>query len=202
MVPHSNKPESERAPRSVRGALFLDYVRMIRANKSVDWSRHLLTEDLVLTGQRILSEGWYPIASFERLGNAILDEIACGNLDLVRSWGRYSVDGLWRLYPDLVLPGDPVESLMRLRVLRGSFFDFPALDVRTLTMKKVLVAVDYGMGNKAEEAAGYQTMGVLERVVELAGGSEVRARFREKKWEGDERSLLELGWRPPSSRQE
>jgi hypothetical protein len=95
------------------------------------------------------------------------------------------------------MEGDPVESLQRLRVLRGTFFDFQALEVLSLTMKRASVGISYYMGRKAEEAACHQTMGVLERVVELSGGSQVTADLPERAWDGNERTLLDLKWRPP-----
>src|SRR6185436_14336279 len=57
-----------RAMRQVRGVLLVDYVRMLRSQKSVDWSRHLEPQDLQYLETHIDPAGWYPMATFERMG--------------------------------------------------------------------------------------------------------------------------------------
>jgi hypothetical protein len=179
---------------SVKGILFLDYVRMIRGHKGVDWSSHLTAEDLGFVSSRIDANAWYPMASFERMGNAILKEIAGGNVDAARLWGRFQVDSVRALTPTLVAFGDPVETLMRFRVLRSTFFDFDALSISSLIDGHATVNVRYHMGLIAEEAASYQTMGFFERLVEVAGGSNVHARFTRSLWCGDQETVFEIDW--------
>jgi len=180
--------------RQVRGVLFLDYVRMLRRQKGVDWSEHLAPEDLPYLSTTIDPGAWYPMASFERLGNAILRVVANGELLPVRLWGRYSADQLRADKPSLVAPGDPIETLNRFRVLRSTYFDFDALEVLMLHDGAAEIAISYFMGMLAEEAASYQTMGFFERQLELAGAKEVDARFRLCAWAGDERTVLTLRW--------
>jgi len=183
--------------RRVKGVLFLDYVRMLRARKGVDWSRHLPPEDhLYLRGQ-VEPNAWYPMATFERLGNLILAEIAGNSLDAVRMWGRLSVDQLRMEYPMLVEPLDPVETVGRFRVLRATFFDFQALHVPLLTEGQAQVHINYQMGPTAEEAASYQTMGFFERLLELSGVEQVFAGFSAKRWSGAEMTVLDLEWKMP-----
>jgi hypothetical protein len=174
--------------------LFLDYVRMVRARKDLDWSTQLSADELRFVNAKIDLDAWYPMPVFERLGNAILALVAADQMELVRLWGYHSVDGLCAKEPDLLAAGDPVESLMRFRVLRSTFFDFEALQVPMLVPDEAQVVIAYGMGNPAEEAASWQTMGFFQRLLELAGGTEVRADFIEKSWAGDARTLLVLAW--------
>jgi hypothetical protein len=179
---------------NVKGILFADYVRMIRSNKRSDWSEWLLPEDLTYLRQTIEANAWYPMASFERLGNAILAVIARNDLEAVRMWGRYSVDALVRSQPMLLAPGDAVETLNRFRVLRATFFDFEALTIPLLHDGEAQVVVEYHMGRIAEEAASMQTLGFFERLLELAGAQGVEGRFRSRSWTGDERTLIDLTW--------
>jgi hypothetical protein len=180
--------------RNVKGVLFSDYVRMLRGHKGVDWSTRLTPEDLVLLRSKIEPNSWYPMESFERMGNAILAEIAHDHLDLVRIWGRLSIDALRAATPDLVAEKDPVETLMRFRVLRSTYFDFEALAIPTLSVGEASVVIRYHMGPTAEEAASYQTMGFFEQLLEVAGATNVYAGFKERSWMGDARTLLELSW--------
>lgn len=180
--------------RHVRGSFFADYVRMIRRRKDVDWGRFLGASDLEYLRQQIDGDGWYPMAAFERLGNAILAGIDSATLDAVRMWGHLSVTGVAAANPALIAQGDPLESLMRLKVLRASLFDFAAFDIPMLSNGHAHVVVNYRMGASAEEAACYQTMGFCEGVVSLAGGTGISAQFRERSWRGDARTLIDLQW--------
>jgi hypothetical protein len=180
--------------RRVKGVLFADYVRMMRGNKHVDWASLLPPEDFAFLKTRIEPDGWYPMESFERMGDVILAMVACGNLDAVRMWGRFSVDQLVAAQPNLLAPGDPVETMHRFHVLRGTYFDFEALDVLEVTDREAKVVIRYHMGPSAEEAAAYQTMGFFERLLEVGGAESISARFVEKSWAGDPRTLLDLSW--------
>ena len=186
--------------RQVKGSLFVDYVRMMKARTDVDWSRHLEPEDLPYLQQRIDPGAWYPMATFERLGLAILKVIAGGDVQAARAWGRSSVEPLAALQPGLLVEKDPRESLMRFQVYRRTFFDFEAAIVTVLHDTEVRLRIAYGMSPLAEEAASCQAMGFFERLVELAGGLAVTARFAEESWRGAATTTLVLSWKlPPPS---
>jgi hypothetical protein len=178
----------------VRGVLFADYVRMIRSRRDVDWNRHLPKEDMALVTTRVKMEEWYPMESFERMGNAILKEIAKLDVEMVRAFGRFSVSALREDNPTLVSEGDPIETLMRFRVLRATFFDFEALTVRSLVDGHAEIAIRYHMGKMAEEAASYQTLGFFEGLLEAAGALGVKGRFTSQSWSGDKDTIVDLRW--------
>jgi hypothetical protein len=187
---------SERVGRQVKGVLFADYVRMIRGHKGVDWSGELAPEDLPFLQTRIEPAAWYPMETFERLGVAILRHVANGDMNAVRMWGRFSVDQLRALNPTLLAVGNPAETMMRFRVLRSTYFDFEALEIPMLLDDEAHIVISYYMGSTAEEAASYQTMGFFERLLELAGARDggIAAKFVERSWAGDPRTLLSLRW--------
>lgn len=184
-----------RALRQVKGILFVDYVRMLRGHKGVDWASRLPSEDLSYLTAHIDPDGWYPMATFERLGNQILHYVAQDDLQAVRMWGRFSVDVLRSKYPMLLAPGDPIETINRFRVLRATFFDFDALEIPLLHDDEAEIVIGYHMGMPAEEAASMQTLGFFERLLELAGARNVDCRLRERSWLGDPRTLLALSWK-------
>ena len=180
--------------RQVKGILFLDYVRMVKAHKGVEWSALLDPDDLRYLKDPIDITAWYPMATFERLGNAILRFVAGNQMFPVQLWGRYSASQLHATHPMLLAPNDPVETLNRFRVLRETFFDFPALEVLLLHEGEAQIVIRYHMGMPAEEAAAYQTMGFFEGLLELAKATEITARFRERSWDADVRTRLDLRW--------
>jgi hypothetical protein len=183
-------------PRHVKGSLFVDYVRMLRVQKRIDWSRHLEPADLAYLSTQIEPDGWYPMESFERFGLAILAEIAHDDLIAVRMWGGLSTEIHVELHPTLLVPNDPCESLMRFLVLRQAFFDFECLQIPHLTDTEAKVSVNYGMNRRAEQAAAFQTVGFFSRFVELAGGRDVRSQLTARSWEGDAETTFTLEWSP------
>jgi hypothetical protein len=184
-------------PGKVRGSLFVDYVRMMRGNKDVEWSRHLSTDDLAYLGARIVPSDWYPMETFERMGNAILAEVAQGDLNLVAMWGAASVDWLAQLHNGLLVPGDPRESLMRFQVVRSAFFDYPAIELDEVDDHHANARVGFGMGKMAEEAASNQALGFFSRLVELAGAPERHVVFTSKSWEGAPATHIAMRWNRP-----
>jgi hypothetical protein len=167
---------------------------MLRSRSDVDWSKRLAPPDLGYLVQRIDGEGWYPMETFERMGVAILTEIADGSLESARMFGRASIDWLCQSYGNLVAPGDPRDSIMRFQVLRRSFFDYPALALGAVADGEASVLVCYAMGPVAEEAACWQTLGFFERLLEVAGAKEVKAWFGSRGWKGDLFTTIELRW--------
>jgi hypothetical protein len=185
------------AVRHVRGQLFVDYVRMLRSLKHVDWTEHLTAEDIWFLSTKIDRDAWYPMATFERMGNQILRTVAHGEMFPVQLWGRYSAAKLHESNPTLLAPNDPIETLNRFRVMRETFFDFDALAVPMLLEDEAHIVVRYYMGMPAEEAACFQTMGFFEGLLELAGAKDVHASFRERSWANQLRTLLVIRWRSP-----
>jgi hypothetical protein len=183
--------------RQVKGVLFLDYVRMLKAHKGVEWSAILPATDLPYLEQQIDITAWYPMETFERMGNAILRFVAGGQLLPVQLWGRFSAAQMRTAQPRLLAPGDPVETLHRFKVMRQTFFDFDALEILMLHEGEAQIAIRYHMGMPAEEAAATQTLGFFEGLLELAGARDVRAAFHERSWDGAPRTLLVLRWTPP-----
>jgi hypothetical protein len=180
----------------VKGVLFADYVRMLRMRKDVDWSQHLDDADRSYLEGRVALDGWYPMSVFERLGNAILKELAQGQLGLVRLWGRSTVDQLVNDQPFLLADGDPVETVNRFRGLRATWFDFEALTVPVLLEDECEISIQYGMGATAEEAATWQAVGFFERLLEKAGAEEVKPTFLAQSWKGQgDRTRVRLQWK-------
>jgi len=173
---------------------------MIRRRKDVNWTGELRAEDLALVQQRIIPEAWYPMPSFERLGLAILRNFQGAELEAVRLWGNYSAHQFVREHTAVLATGDPVETLMRLRVQRATLFDFSAFDIPSLIDGHAVMTLSYGMGAIAEEAACHQTLGFCESVVGLAGGQNVRGALAELSWQGAPHTTLVLSWDPPYRR--
>jgi len=183
--------------RQVRGMLFVDYVRMLRAHHDRGWTVFFPSEDLRFFEEKIDPSGWYPMATFERLGIIVLHLVAKNEFSLVRQWGRQSVASIAQNVDQLVVARDPRESLMRFQVFRRTFFDFEPLSVLQVSDGAAQLQIAYGMSSAAEQAAAIQTMGFVEGLIDLARGKGIKASFSERSWEGDSRTVLNVSWEYP-----
>lgn len=170
---------------------------MIRGRKDVDWSARVSAEALAFTQRPVDPTAWYPMPVFEELGNAILDVVGAGQVELARVWGQQSIEFMLATNPLLIEAGNPVETFNRFRVLRSTYFDFEALRLPVLLDDEALVVIDYHMGKQAEEAACYQTLGFLEGLLDKTGATGIVASFQERSWVGEPRTALSLRWTPP-----
>lgn len=169
---------------------------MIRAHKQIAWEEHLQEEDLPWLSQQIELHEWYPMDSYERMGLAILDNVAEGEMALIHRWGRETVDILYESQPYLIQAGDPRETFTRFDVLRQTLFDFPAVQSKFIRDGKVLLQIDYGMSPRAEEAACHQSLGFIERLLELAGAEKIAVGLTRRSWNGDDDTVMEVSWSP------
>jgi len=181
--------------KNIKGVLFVDYVRMIKSRKDIDWGKHLMPDDLPFLKQKIIDTEWYPFASSERMGVAIVNEIAGGDMEAVRLWGYVSIDNLIAANNALICDGNPRESLMRFQVLRSSFFNFMAIDLKVIYDTYAKLEICYGMGPVAEEAASYQAVGFFQKLLEKSGAKDVNYTFTGKSWAGNPATILELTWK-------
>lgn len=179
----------------VKGTLFAEYVRTLRSVKQVDWTAHLQPEDLPYLSQRIDFATWYPMDTYERMGLAIFDVLGQGNLNGVRQFGRHTIETLYDAEPELFEGRDPREIFMRFQVLRQAMFDFKAADVIAVRDGRAVLEIGYGMSPRAEEAASWQSVGFLERLMELAGAKDVEVTLASCSWKGDESTRITVTWK-------
>jgi hypothetical protein len=184
--------------RNVKGILFADYVRMLRVHKSTSLGDHLQAGDFEYLSQRIDPVAWYPMDVYERMGLAILAEIAGNDLGLVRHWGRQTIDDLALAQPELFASADAREIFMRFQVLRQSLFDYPAVRITAIHDGEARLEISYGMSPRAEEAATHQSMGFLERLLEISKVGNPEVGLRTRSWEGDDSTVILVRWQPPA----
>ena len=184
----------------VKGSLLLDVARMIRASKDKDWKKYLNDKDLEIINSRVLASSWYPSETYERASYAIFQEIAGGNLNTAKAWGRFVMEDIVkRFYSSLVQEKDMVIALERFKVARLQWFQFDdpqfkAMEIEALgtNQAKIIIRSDHPV---PFEAYSYQSMGSFERLIELCGRKNVKAEIKEHDWKADQPySVLVLSW--------
>lgn len=170
---------------------------MLRRRKDVRWEDELPESDVAYLRTYVDFDRWYPMASFERMGIAILKHTDGVTMESVNLWGRLSASEHARQHPELIVPGEPVDTMMRLRVMRATLFDFPAFDIPQLAPDHARIVINYHMGPVAEEAACHQTVGFCEGALTLAGATDVTVTFDECSWLGAPTTVVSLHWTTP-----
>ncbi len=179
----------------VKGSLFLEYVLMIKKLKNVNWDKYLTLEDRDIIDQLILPSQWYPLDTYQRCGEAVFHELAKGNLEMARLWGRSSMDSLAEIYKNLLVDAkDPVKSLEKFRITYRRLFDFEGFQIQANGERGVRITISPDFGTLAIAAYTFQMLGAFERLIELSGGSEIQWDFPHKYWDGDFHTVLDLNW--------
>lgn len=158
----------------VKGTMVMDYVRIIRANPDKNWDRWLTPEDWEIIRGKVLPSQRYPYKTFRNIGFAVFKEIAGGDLNVARQFGRFTMKNWIEIYrTSILVPGDPVHSLQKLAKLRRNFF---TIEVDTKVTEHGPDWARYQFLHYSEEtdeerklAYTYQMAGQLEEVVAQAG---------------------------------
>jgi len=174
----------------VKGSLLLEVARMIRANKDRNWDKYLNAKELEAISGRVLASSWYPADLYERASFAIFQEIAGGNLDVARLWGRFVLEDIInRFYPALIQEKDIIIALDRFKVTRQQWFQFDDWQIRALEIERwgqnqarITIRSDHAC---PFEPYSYQAAGSFERLIELCGKTGVHAQITEHDWESD-----------------
>lgn len=178
----------------VKGTIFSEYIRMLKKRKDIDWGRHLTPEDLAYIEEPILPSSWYPFETYKRMGLAVFKEIAGDDPKLAWLWGRASVDGLLKIYKNLVRENDPAGTLKSFTIIRRQLTSFEWLEINEAGPNNVQMKFKLSLGKEADRAYAHHLGGMFERLIELAGGKAPRVEIVQKSWSGDPGTAYELSW--------
>ena len=177
--------------------MLLGYVRIIRGNKDKDWDKHLEPEDWEVINNRILPSLWYPFETYKRCGMATFHLIAEENLDLVRLWGKASIDQFLEVYKTIAEAPDPFIALERYIMLRGALFNFEMFEMKIEKVDEKHMKVhanSFDPNDSAYESYTAQLIGSSERIIELTGGKNPKLVLESKEWEGAPETVIDCTW--------
>jgi hypothetical protein len=179
----------------VKGTMFVDQVKMIRANKGLDWNQYFGPEDWEIINKRILPSEWYPLDIYIKCALAVFKVVAQENLDLVRFRGKLRGKELFEsVYKSLVTPNDPSFSLSRFVTVYSQLFNFSSLKLEHAGTNHEKLYHDSKSTVSANRPYCYQLMGHLEVLIEMAGGKNVKITIPAKQWEGAPVTILDITW--------
>ena len=190
-MPLEKKPKTGRY---VKGILLVDYIKMIRANPDLPWSEHLSAEDLEQANQLILPGSWYPIEFFQRIGMAVFKVVAKGNYQLIHAYGRSLAEKMNAENPGMVSKGRPRDTLRKYRAIQDRLYSFKPVETEDLGPGHLVVKTFSKPDGPEAQVIMEIVAGTIERLIELAGGSNVKTKLLEAVWEGEDQNALEVKW--------
>jgi len=159
----------------VKGSLLVDYVRLIRANKDMDWDKWLDADDKEALEEEIVTSKWYPYKLFRQLAWACYNEYAKSDNELAAVFGRFNMKNLLPVYRNVLVPGDPKESVVNFAKFWFNFFRGPGMESEFVggdqhSATYYIKAPDEEKEPKSVEGFAHQLGGIILELVEQAGG--------------------------------
>ena len=177
----------------VKGSIFVEFVKTIRANKTGVFDTYLTPEDREIISQRILPNIWYPYETFRHCLTAIYEVIGKKDLEVVKEWGRlYGQALMTTLYVGILKKGSPLTYIKRISVLVRNFFDFGRVEI---VLESETQAV-YKIFDFDPQYAPVHCIliGWIERTTEICGAKNLKCETVSKSWEGAACTSTRLSW--------
>ncbi len=180
--------------KKVKGTIFSEYVRMIKANKHLEWDRYLGEDEWKLVNEMILPSSWYPLESYKRMGLAVFKLLAKGDVNTAWNWGRLSVEGLTKVYKNLADQQDPYEAIRRFSIIQGNLANFDIVEIHKQDDNTLRLVFNAVFGDETDKAYAYHLGGMMERLAELTAPGSVKVDIVKKVWEGAPNTVFEIKW--------
>ena len=182
----------------VKGSIFIDFVKTIKASKNPAYEKYLTAEDKQLLSQRLLPSAWYPFETFKHALEGIFEVLAKKNLDTVRGWGRvYGEAIISGFYTGIIRDGRPLESLQKYPTYLKNMLDFGSMEVKESGTNEALVTIRNF--DPAFVPFFYIMFGWLERSLEMCGAKDVKSELISATWQGAPETQVKFVWKYKNS---
>jgi uncharacterized protein (TIGR02265 family) len=181
--------------RKAKGTMFLDFVKMIKANKHLDWGKYLQPGDWDVIDSIILPSKWYPFDVYYRCSMAVFDLIGKGSLEAAHANGRMMGEKLFETtYRSVVQRKDPMLGLSQFVATYGALFNFSRMHMEKLGPKHCRIFHDYDAKDKANIAYCHQLKGIFEVLLQKADGKNGKVMIGTKQWENAPSTAFDISW--------
>jgi uncharacterized protein (TIGR02265 family) len=181
--------------KQVKGTMLIDFVRIIRSKKNLDWNKHLKPEDWETINSLILPTKWYPFELYLRCAMASFLLLAKGNLETARLNGQVMAKSLFETtYKSIINSKDPKRGLKQFVLTYGSFFNFSSLKYEEVDEKHAKIHHEYDTGKDAIIPYCHQLMGMFDMLVQMTGGKNHNVTLSSQQWEGAPATTFDITW--------
>lgn len=178
-----------------KGSMLIEFVRMIRTFKDLDWDRYLKPEDWDIINAIILSSKWYPFEFYYRCSFATYKLLAQGKLENAHAYGQDMAKKLLETtYKSMTQNKDSGKALNQFVSIYGALFNFGVLKIENMESNHVKIHLDYEGDTEGKSAYCYQLKGMLETIVEMNNAKSSKVAISAKQWEGAPTTTFDITW--------
>jgi hypothetical protein len=177
----------------IKGSMLLNFVKAIRSDKSGRFDKYLNEKDKKIVYGRVMANAWYPMETFINCFNAVFEELAEGNMETVREWGREFVDTTYsKIYRHLFIPTDARRAIKSREMMFDGLFESVQFEVDEIS-ENGFIGTLKGF-DRYFEPVYHMVAAVMERSLELGGAKGVEIRFLARRWKGDPETKMKFSW--------
>lgn len=181
--------------KKAKGTMLIDFIRMIRSFKDLDWNKYLKKEDWDIINSIVLPAKWYPFDLYYRCSLATYKLIAQGKLENARAYGQAMAKQLFEgTYKSMVQSKNAAQALKQFVMTYGSLFNFGVLKIESNASNQVKIHLDYEGDDDGTSAYAYQLMGMLETLIDLTGTKNGKVKLSAKQWDGAPKTTFDIVW--------
>ena len=178
---------------SIKGIILVNWVKVIRADKTGLYDKHLTEADRKIIQSTIFSTSWYPFDTFQRLFKMVTEEFQVNDRETIEKWGYdYAEKLLVTLSHLFVNETSVVHTIRGYSGVEKVFFDTGSFEASFTGEKTAQIKVS----DFPNDFTGfyYMTGGWYTKVFELGGAKSVTHRYLKKSWQGEPHTIIEYSW--------
>ena len=162
----------------------------LRNHRDIDWTANCLGVERYPVFERCQTD-----QGFRHCGQFVLHEIAKDDFNVVRAFGKFSMQNLiQKTYHTLSEVKDVHEALEHLNNIRNRFFNFTGPLSEKLSPKSIRVYLENDPKEPELEAFCYQIVGSYDCIIEMHGGKNVNFTWEKQVWRGDKSTSFIITW--------
>jgi hypothetical protein len=181
--------------RKVKGTIIVDFVKMIKKNRDLDWNKYLKAEDWGVVNSFVLASKWYSFAVFERCARAVFALLGNGNMEAAHAEGRRAGHKMFEtVYSTVVQQKDPMTGLNLFVSSYGALFNFNPVRMERVTPRHARILYDYDAGDRFSVAFCHLLKGIFEALIEKTDGKNGTVAIASKQWENAPLTSFDITW--------
>lgn len=160
--------------RKVKGALFINLIRIIKNAKDLPWGDHLTKEDMEHVMSMVIPSEWYPAEQYERIGLAVWKLVGGGTPEGARAYGEIVMKQLLEgIYGSQLRGLGHIDAIRKFMAMQRNQMSFSRIEVTEKGDKACRVEIFEAGGIEIMSMFIHLVSAQLELLVKFNGGEVV-----------------------------
>ncbi len=182
--------------RKVKGALFLNLIKIIKNAGDLPWEDHLTRDDMDHVRNMVIPSEWYPADMYERIGMAVWKLVGGGTPEGARAYGALVMNQLLEgIYGSQLKGLGHIEAIRKFLRMQRNQMTFTDIEVVEKGEKACRVEISDAGSPDVMRMFIHVVSAQLEALIKFNGG-EVAASALEETGDGDAPVFaLDMEWK-------